>query len=543
VTESNYCLTLFDTAGIQQYVFGANRLKENVGASHLVHQALSSRIARTCRLSLDGTYSDVSEQLQIFDNPTIAAELIFAGGGNAAVLFRSSDGARKVVRNWSRDLLRDAPGLRVAVAHEAVEQSDLKNAWTRCQASLQRAKDSIPPAPPLEGVSLTRACRSTGLAAAGWPTRDVDLSAFSSESVARAQACFSPVAAARWEAAPEAHTRLAETFKVALKGEFSFPTDVEQLGQHDGEQHMAVVHADGNRLGSRLSDIIQGAGSDAALVQSIRQFSNTVGQASQAALNDVFTWLGERYSRLVEQKLLRVRLDASGLKYLPIRPIVYGGDDVTFVCHGKLGLAVAAVYLRAFANRHLPDGTPLSACGGVAIVHTRAPFARAHTLASELCDSAKARSRTEQDSSWLDAQVALESLGEPLNQLRQRLYDRPHCRLDWRPWRVTPTANDAFDWNAVVDMMRGFETWPRSVRRTLMDSLGAGESAIQTVLSQQRFRGRAAPASLPGRSLEGGWRSSRRTLSVPAGFVTATPLYDPLELLEYAWEITSEAPI
>ena len=36
---STFHLVVVDTTGIQRYIFGSNRLRENVGASHLVYQA------------------------------------------------------------------------------------------------------------------------------------------------------------------------------------------------------------------------------------------------------------------------------------------------------------------------------------------------------------------------------------------------------------------------------------------------------------------------------------------------------------------------
>jgi hypothetical protein len=36
---SQYIATVIDTTGIQKYIFGSNRLKENIGASHLVKLA------------------------------------------------------------------------------------------------------------------------------------------------------------------------------------------------------------------------------------------------------------------------------------------------------------------------------------------------------------------------------------------------------------------------------------------------------------------------------------------------------------------------
>ena len=79
-----------------------------------------------------------------------------------------------------------------------------------------------------------------------------------------------------------------------------------------------------------------------------------------------------------------------GEERLPFRPIVFGGDDVTFVCEGRLGLPLAAHYLTRLASEILPDGDPLYARAGIAIVKTHYPFARAYELAGRLGDSAKA---------------------------------------------------------------------------------------------------------------------------------------------------------
>ena len=38
----------------------------------------------------------------------------------------------------------------------------------------------------------------------------------------------------------------------------------------------------------------------------------------------------------------------------PLRPIVFGGDDLTFVCHGRIGLALAARYLQYFEAARAP---------------------------------------------------------------------------------------------------------------------------------------------------------------------------------------------
>ncbi|MGI8912227.1 MAG: hypothetical protein ACR2JY_00305 [Chloroflexota bacterium] len=230
---ANYCLTLFDTAGIQNYIFGANRLKENIGASFLVGQALDGWLQQACRETLDGDFAWWSVEgepaaLRLPDESRVAAELLYAGGGNAAVLFRDLEAAVQVVRCWSKRILLDAPGQRVAVAHQPFSSGGLGAARTKAQQQLAVVKAGLPAGQPGEGLSLTRICRSTGLAAAGWPApeteREVERRPPGPER--RAARCLSPVAACRLAAADAANAHLTETFGAVLGERFSFTEDI-----------------------------------------------------------------------------------------------------------------------------------------------------------------------------------------------------------------------------------------------------------------------------------------------------------------------------
>lgn len=540
MTESApWCLTLFDTAGIQEYVFGSNRLRENTGGSYLVQQALGDRLRDACRAATHDrlVWPDHDAEpapAALPSDPEIDAELIFEGGGKAAVLFRSRELAVSVVHAWSRGLLLHCPGLRVAVAHADCGPDSLKRAWLDCHRRLAESKDAGGPAPPLQGISLTRACRSTGLASAGWSAPEqVDTSADNPRG--RAARCLSPVAALRLGASGNASGWLRRQFPEVADGGFTFTDDVERLGQKDGEQSLAVVHADGNGLGKRLTTLIDQAGDDDALVRGVRAFAKGVRTASHTALRETLAWLMDRYPQLPSRHpAFRVCQDG-GAAVLPLRPIVFGGDDVTFVCHGRLGLALAARYLERFAAQRLPDDQPLSACAGVAIVHTRAPFSRAYQMADELCRSAKGRSRKREGTSWLDAHVALDSLGEPLDQVRRRRYARADARLDWRPWQVAPEGEDGSPWSEFVKLVSTASALSATQRRYLMDSLAAGDAAARTALSHLRFRGKRLPERVGNQNLLDGWKATRP--GVDGDPEQATPLYDPLELFDYAWEV------
>ena len=108
---------------------------------------------------------------------------------------------------------------------------------------------------------------------------------------------------------------------------------------------------------------------------------------------------------------------------LPLRPIILGGDDLTFICHGKLGLYLAEKFINIWiqkANQGLNDlpAGGFSACAGVAIAKTKYPFYRTYQIAEELCSLAKECHRKE-GGSWLDFYLISGTKSGNVNSIRE----------------------------------------------------------------------------------------------------------------------------
>ncbi|MDN5850914.1 MAG: hypothetical protein L0H63_14970, partial [Nitrococcus sp.] len=166
------CVTV-DTGGIQGYVFGSNRLQENIGASHLVAQATCDWVVETLRTA--GTTSNVTatgvlDDHQCIEQGGIDAELIYAGGGNALVMFRNPTQAERFTRELSTMALARAPGLQL---HIVVGKpfdwgiNSLKQAHENLAIELAEQKQAPELSAPLLGLGVTRPCQSTGLPATG----------------------------------------------------------------------------------------------------------------------------------------------------------------------------------------------------------------------------------------------------------------------------------------------------------------------------------------------------------------------------------------
>ena len=78
--------------------------------------------------------------------------------------------------------------------------------------------------------------------------------------------------------------------------------------------------------------------------------------------------------------------------FLPIRPILLGGDDLTFVCESRIALNMTQAALDVFSKSKVEVLGKIGACAGIAISRTHSPFSRVYELAESLCGNAKASS-------------------------------------------------------------------------------------------------------------------------------------------------------
>lgn len=450
---TTYTATVIDTSGIQPYIFGSNRLRENIGASYLVNQATGAWVKEALGALSDALREErassyrtetTSETLpKIHQDPQTAAELIYTGGGNAIAVFRTHDYAIRFTQILSRRVLHEAPGLTLSVAHQDFDWDETESLFQTIQNlrhKLEYNKPPKAPSSPLLGLSVTADCISTRLVAVGM-SNEFGAPADSAYLVSRqVQEKLKAVDSNRryhHQTPDPANQRLQESLGITFP-EFTdfyqFPKDVDDLGRSRGESsYIAVVHADGNGMGKRFEQCGEGK-SNVEYVTAIRKLSSSVNHAGISALRSVTQQLvnsiadSDKNGKIINGKLGQFPLskdEKTGRYYFPFRPLVYGGDDVAFVCDGRLGLELAALYLEAFAQQTDFDGKPFSACAGIAIVKTHYPFARAYALSEALCSSAKALIRKETDpaqQSALDWHIATSGLLGSMREIRQREY-------------------------------------------------------------------------------------------------------------------------
>ena len=302
-----------------------------------------------------------------------------------------------------------------------------------------------------------------------------------------------------------------------------FAIELDKLGSRKGESHIAVVHADGNGMGGHLTEVVNHKGDDAAFLHHIRAFSASVSSLSRTALEETLQCLQDALPCLKDDLSLKNK------KIFPLRPIVYGGDDLTFVCDGRLGLDLVAFYLKEFSKGRIKvcgEDKCVDACAGVAIVPTKFPFARAYHFAEELCGLTKAYLREKKETgSWLDFQIIQEGVTRSISALRAAQYRSLEGQtLHQRPYQMPK------EWDDFVAILQKFQSqqWPRSRAKGLLQALTHGPAETQRFIEGAKWRN----VKLPSSSVSGdtGWTGGdapKRT----------TPYFDPLEALDFYLEV------
>ncbi|MFB8787646.1 MAG: hypothetical protein U7123_02035 [Potamolinea sp.] len=465
---SEYVVTILDTTGIQSYIFNSNRLRENIGASYLISQAtgdLDPNIDDWVKKKLEKLGVPKNRQQEPINDSGLNAELVYAGGGNAMLLFKSMDIAKDFTRQLSWQILEHAPGLNIVAAHcefdwdkdclcEKVEKLQTEE--------LENKKRARVPSSPLLGLGVTAFCNSTQLPAV--TTNEGYIKNIDEEDIClvsrETEAKLKVVSSKHCEPANQVlKTRFADVLR---QTDYQFPYRMDHLGRSRGESsYYAVIHADGNGMGERFKKYGKHSRDNSDYVNRMRGLSNSVNQASLAAVKKVVNVLIDSIDS--EGKVMGKFpiFTQDGKPYLPFRPLVYGGDDVTFVCDGRLGLALAAIYLQALQEPLLDDGKQMTACAGVCIVKSHYPFARAYALSEALCNNAKKFVR-EQKQQWgkefsgIDWHIAASGLFGTIGDIRQREYQVATGNLTMRPVLIQEEENQWRTWSNFINAIECF---------------------------------------------------------------------------------------
>jgi len=355
---------LFEAESIQAYITDSGRLTDAVGASARVDQLcgdlldsgekapaqaqdLLSVVLEVAGVSVDGDMLSFSRR----------------GGGAFIALFKQECARDRVQALWSAALTEVAPGLRFGLA-----TASASNTLEAAEAGMKRlrALRNQPSAVLPEAGPLTRRSPRTGRAAVSRITKG------GSEEWVDAQTAIHSGHVQRIQT----HDALTCHFSQVLK---DWPRNLETDFPFLDNVHreIAMVHADGNGLGVALQALSNHCKKDPnTYIEAYAGFSRAVTKATRAA------------AAIATSEVLEPATHKGINGYVPARPLVLGGDDLTILLRPDVAVPFTEAFLQAFEKETEKELGPLrkkfaflperlSAAAGIAIVSASHPFDRA----------------------------------------------------------------------------------------------------------------------------------------------------------------------
>ncbi|MEJ2248892.1 MAG: hypothetical protein P8Y97_04440 [Candidatus Lokiarchaeota archaeon] len=554
-------LTLYDIRGIQKFIFNTNKLKENIGASFLVQSVLNKyfgnkyfegKIKKELEI-LGEDYIELSEGIHI-DEIDFGAMPIYIAGGNSLILYKNKEIENEITKSLSKYILETTRNtLPLMVGSLETDMHNLSEDMKKLGKIMFLNKARFIQAKPLGGIGITKLENQTDL-----PVQFYDSNKYLSYS-----ASIKRIYEERKSRDYYKKVLIDGNVFLKTKKDWIFPRNLDELRFREGEHHIALVHLDGNNMGELIKKLIGDEIDYAKGLFTYKQFSieleHIIYNAMRRTINDLINNLED----LKKQEIING--EEKYEDFLPIRPIIINGDDLTFITHGLLGIGLAECLIKNVDKERkksnykidiLKDN--LSVSGGVLITNYKFPFSRAYPILEDLSKSAKLKGKiinpdiknSENLYSWLDIQILNSGVTSGLESLRKNYYNCPGCKkpdplekiindnkikmeqynLLYRPWAILGKFENntysKFNWeinfkSKLKELLPESNNWPKSQLKKLQKSFFISKEKVRDVIIENKRRNRVLKDSSQLES--GDW--------------TQTPYFDLIELMNYYNEI------
>lgn len=293
--------------GIQEFIFKTNKLKEVVGASEIV-----KNISKHFDQEHEDSYN--------------CDEVLINAAGNIKVIFKDKNECKKVVKNFPKQIQKNAYGITISQAvvqliSDKYTQDDIDELEKNLK--IQRNKPSIALDLSLNIMKLNPKTAKPLI------NKDNDKST---------------------EQKLKAFTSIEKDEKYKELSNIS----------NDNKNKLAVIHADGNGLGQLIPKLKE------KLNMELSVFSEKLDDATKKAFKDAKN------------------------EKMKIREVILGGDDMTVICNANDALEFTKNFLDNFEKETLSAlNCKLTACAGIAYTNEKYPFHYAVNVAETLCGVTK----------------------------------------------------------------------------------------------------------------------------------------------------------
>ena len=435
MSNSKYALAMYDVRGKQEYIFKTNKLKEIVGGSCIIRDCFKEYLFPSAEeymrrkakkegipLSDDEVcgiynYNDLKKEPEYISEinkgkefsqkafermmqdekyaARYAGEVVYEGGGNFFVLYKDKETCIEINKIFTRKLLKELYTLKVLCTYIELENGlvnfieDRKKLYEKHRIS--EAEESV--ICPVNTLPFVQVEEVTSL----------PLTKYNENT--------------RKKVSTEAEAKLAKHLDVY--NEKYGEKDLDKLVTRKGEESLlAVVYIDGNNMGAKVQNVL---GTETSYDQCVKKLRETSEFIQKNYVEDRI----KDIDQMLEEK------EKKGKKKAGKRLVVFAGDEINLICNARDAYDIAKTYLKGLHQVSWKDSTePCSACAGIAIFHSHAPYAQAYKIAEECCESGKTRmkklekAREKEGKSkevcYIDVHYCQKGIGMSLEDIREK---------------------------------------------------------------------------------------------------------------------------
>lgn len=435
MSNSKYALAMYDVRGKQEYIFKTNKLKEIVGGSCIIRDCFKEYLFPSAEeymrrkakkegipLSDDEVcgiynYNDLKNEPEYISEinkgkefsqkafermmqdekcaARYAGEVVYEGGGNFFVLYKDKETCIEINKIFTRKLLKELYTLKVLCTYIELENGlvnfieDRKKLYEKHRIS--EAEESV--ICPVNTLPFVQVDEVTSL----------PLTKYNENT--------------RKKVSTEAEAKLDKHLDVY--NEKYGEKDLDKLVTRKGEESLlAVVYIDGNNMGAKVQNVL---GTETSYDQCVKKLRETSEFIQKNYVEDRI----KDIDQMLEEKAKK------GKKKAGKRLVVFAGDEINLICNARDAYDIAKTYLKGLHQVSWKDSTePCSACAGIAIFHSHAPYAQAYKVAEECCESGKTRmkklekAREKEGKSkevcYIDVHYCQKGIGMSLDDIREK---------------------------------------------------------------------------------------------------------------------------
>lgn len=438
-------LALYDCRSKQEYIYRTNRIQEITGASELLSSLFKDFFnEENKQFRIKGNWHEkaMGDFIANFNNSGLDAEVVYEGGGNLCVIFKDKETYIRVNKALSRQVLEKTYAVSI-IASAAEVSGDFVSDRAKLYAENAMQKNLGSYHIPCNVLPFTQVDRLTYQPI----VKKSGGKEYTSESIRKQR-------------------KYDEIFKnVKADKKQIHENELDSMTEKGTESLLAIIYIDGNNMGSKVKETTKDLTDYTSGVNALRKFSEET--------NRDFV---EKPIKAIEEKLTELYNSENEHKNRYFyRKVISGGDEITIICNAHAVPAILNTYFET-----LTAESSNSACAGVAIFHSHAPFADVYEIAEQSCEMGKKRSHIKEnrDKNYIDFHYCHAGITNSLDEIR----DRQEAKFTARPYEYSS------DWKQFCHYGTILKGINRSDVKALGEAIVKGDSYYKTELRRIKSR-------------------------------------------------------